>query len=181
MSTGAIVGLAFAGVGAAVIAFGACYIVRDVCEDWNSKQSRQRALNREATYLCPGEVTSVETLTPQQIMVLRNTFDERANDSFELSGKEAGKLYEGAALLRVLHRNLYGDGSSQFGRRPNISWTQERSALFFCRADRKRQNALDFDDYCALFVRCRLEGEVAAATFTAEELEGQRKNMSLFP
>lgn len=84
-------------------------------------------------------------------------------------------------LLRALHRNLYGDGSSQFGRRPNISWTQERGALFFRRADCKDQGALDFDDYCAIFVRCRLEGEVATATFTDEEFEGENRNLSLFP
>lgn len=181
LSGGAIVGLVFAGIGALVISFGACYLVKDsgACDfDCCDSGSRETARDRAAAKLCPGLVSTMDALYPEQVGKLSLAFDEQAKKG---AGREPGKIYDSMYLLNALHANLYGDGASEFGRRPNVSWTVERSALFFRRADIKGQGAIDFEDYKALFLRCRLEGEVAVATFTEDELraEGSMFKMGL--
>jgi len=103
-----IVGLVFAGIGATVIAFGTCFLMQATCTDCDSEQSRRQALNHEATYLCPGVVSSIEELTPDQVAILHKAFDEPANDSFELRGGRQGER----AKLWVTLNSLTQAGSS---------------------------------------------------------------------
>ena len=164
VSTGATVGLVFAGFGAAVIAFGAIYIAKDACYSLFCKcfddRSRDAHEQNIAWWAANGIVTNVESLTLNQRKRLRKEFRRLAT-----AGRLADMLPCLACTEPTLRDHFFLAYALRVPLGPGNSVEdaldfKQRQRLFGL-ADRQNCGRVSFDDFCDLYVRLKLEGAQA--------------------
>ena len=158
-TTGATVGLIFAGIGAAVIAVGMFYITKDACYSLFCECGGSRSSTPEGEWWAAnGSMSNVENLTPEQLKRLRSRFlifAEPSGTITRLLSHAELHLANYSSLSGALDRPL---GYSLF----DALEFRERQRLFVV-ADRRGCGRVNFDDFCHILVRIQVEGAKAVA------------------
>lgn len=155
-ATGLTVGLVFAGLGATVIGCGAIYLAKGACYELFCECGSSSSGDEVDFWMANGSFSSVEALTPQQVRQLRHIFQ-----SLDSSGKWLARTephLNDAALWTALTWPL-GKGNSVW----DTLEGRERDQLFAV-ADRRGCGRVNFEDYCHILVRIKLEGANAVVT-----------------
>ena len=171
LSTGAIVGLVFAGLGAAVISFGMIYLAKDACYGLICGMCESADGDDHKWWAANGSVLTVDSLSSEQQKRLLKLFADRATTGGRLGdaciclAREERHLTSAYLLFAALKVPLAEFDGQRFRGEIFDLAARDHESLFSI-ADRRRCGRVNFSDFCAIFVRLKVEG-VKAVVLTA--------------